>query len=194
MKYILATLILALAAQAVLASPGSHQRANSHRHSAGHLAGWAPAGYKVVKVNHRSYYYRGGAFYDRRPYGYALVRAPFGARITQLPAGYLTLGLGPSRYFYFSGTWYLQRNRQYEVVEAPVNLPTYHAAANQSLVVYPAAGQAEELISQDRYECHRWAFEQTGYDPSLTESSPAMRPDYNRASAACLEARGYTVK
>ena len=194
MKYYLAALVLTLAAQGLMASPASQQRSSYYHTAVGHVTSRIPASHRVVKVNHRSYHYHRGVFFDRRPYGYAVVRAPYGARIAELPAGYITLGLGPSRYFYFSGTWYMQRNREYVVVKAPATISTYPASATQSLVVYPALGQADEQVSQDRYECHRWAFEQTGHDPSLSAPSQALRPDYNRASTACLEARGYTVK
>ncbi len=34
------------------------------------------------------------------------------------------------------------------------------------LYVYPAAGQSEAQTSEDRYQCHVWATNQTGYDPT----------------------------
>ena len=38
--------------------------------------------------------------------------------------------------------------------------------AAQDLFIYPNQGQSEEQQGQDRYECHAWAVQQTGYDPS----------------------------
>src|SRR5450631_2933660 len=32
--------------------------------------------------------------------------------------------------------------------------------------VYPSNGQTQEQIARDRYECHMWAVQQTGVDPS----------------------------
>ena len=32
--------------------------------------------------------------------------------------------------------------------------------------VYPSNGQTQEQIARDRYECHTWAVQQTGVDPS----------------------------
>lgn len=34
------------------------------------------------------------------------------------------------------------------------------------LYVYPSQGQSVEKQDRDRYECHRWAVSQTGFDPS----------------------------
>lgn len=41
----------------------------------------------------------------------------------------------------------------------------------QKVFVYPANGQSAEQTERDRYECHIWAVQQTGVDPS--------RPDAN---------------
>lgn len=47
-----------------------------------------------------------------------------------------------------------------------LSLVTVLSANAQDLYVYPANGQSDEQLSQDRYECHRWAAEESGYDPS----------------------------
>jgi len=36
----------------------------------------------------------------------------------------------------------------------------------QDMIVYPAKGQSQEQENQDRYQCHNWAVQQTGYDPA----------------------------
>ena len=47
------------------------------------------------------------------------------------------------------------------------------AALAQDMYVYPAKGQSEQQLSTDRYECHRWAVSETGFDPTdLGESGP----------------------
>jgi hypothetical protein len=38
------------------------------------------------------------------------------------------------------------------------------------LMIYPAKGQSPEQQSRDQYECHRWAVQQTGFDPSNPSS------------------------
>ncbi|HVY63818.1 MAG TPA: hypothetical protein VHH11_03270 [Gammaproteobacteria bacterium] len=43
----------------------------------------------------------------------------------------------------------------------------------QDLYVYPAKGQTEQQLSNDRYECHRWAVNETGFDPTdIGEAGP----------------------
>lgn len=34
------------------------------------------------------------------------------------------------------------------------------------VIVYPAQGQSPQQTDRDRYECHLWAVQQTGFDPS----------------------------
>jgi hypothetical protein len=34
------------------------------------------------------------------------------------------------------------------------------------IMVYPANGQSPEQLERDRYECHVWAVQQSGFDPS----------------------------
>jgi uncharacterized protein YcfJ len=41
--------------------------------------------------------------------------------------------------------------------------------------VYPANGQSAEQTDRDRYECHVWAVQQTGVDPSRADASPYER-------------------
>ncbi len=43
-------------------------------------------------------------------------------------------------------------------------------AANQ-LYVYPLKHQSNEQQDRDRYDCHRWAVQQTGYDPSQANAN-----------------------
>jgi hypothetical protein len=39
-------------------------------------------------------------------------------------------------------------------------------AQSNGMFVYPSKGQNQEQQDKDRYECHRWAVQQTGFDPS----------------------------
>jgi hypothetical protein len=43
------------------------------------------------------------------------------------------------------------------------------------IVVYPAQGQSPEQLERDRYECHVWAVQQSGYDPSRPGANTADR-------------------
>ena len=65
---------------------------------------------------------------------------------------------------------------------------------------YATRGQSDEQQDRDRYECHRWAVSQSGFDPTQAgggtpgEDPGSKRADYRRAIGACLEGRGYSVK
>ncbi len=41
-----------------------------------------------------------------------------------------------------------------------------NAAWAQGLIIYPSKGQSQKQLSRDRYECHTWAVQQTGFDPT----------------------------
>lgn len=43
------------------------------------------------------------------------------------------------------------------------------------IVVYPANGQTPEQQERDRYECHVWAVQQSGFDPSRSGVPPGQR-------------------
>jgi hypothetical protein len=51
-----------------------------------------------------------------------------------------------------------------------------HAIAQGDVIAYPKAGQSQEQQSRDRFECHEWSVNQTGFDP-------------NRASQQYVEAQ-----
>ena len=109
-------------------------------------------------------------------------------------------------------------------------------ALEQELIIFPAEGQSNEQMEQDKYSCYQWAKQQTGFDPMEVPKATAPPPKeepkkgglvggarrqsqkreqqhkeeqwaqeqganyqqrrntYNRAYAACLEGKGYTVK
>jgi Glycine-zipper domain len=41
----------------------------------------------------------------------------------------------------------------------------------QEPYIYPAKGQSQAQQDKDRYECHTWAAQQTGFDPSSPQSA-----------------------
>jgi hypothetical protein len=45
----------------------------------------------------------------------------------------------------------------------------------QKIFVYPSNGQTAEQTDRDRYECHVWAVQQTGVDPSRPDAPPYER-------------------
>ncbi len=46
-------------------------------------------------------------------------------------------------------------------------------AVAQGLFIYPTKGQTQEQQNRDRYECHAWAAQQTGFDPSRPQTAPS---------------------
>ena len=67
------------------------------------------------------------------------------------------------------------------------------AALAQDMYVYPAKGQSEQQLSTDRYECHRWAVTETGFDPiDLGEAGPprAVRVPVPENKAAGATGKG----
>jgi hypothetical protein len=45
----------------------------------------------------------------------------------------------------------------------------------QKVFVYPSNGQSPQQTDRDRYECHVWAVQQTGVDPSRPDANPYER-------------------
>ncbi|MEO5845806.1 MAG: hypothetical protein ABIQ33_13295 [Caldimonas sp.] len=63
--------------------------------------------------------------------------------------------------------------------------PVPHAAAPDP-IFYPKNGQGAEATESDRRECNRWATTQAG---AMADASI-----FQRATLACMEGRGYTVR
>ena len=42
----------------------------------------------------------------------------------------------------------------------------------QQLFIYPQRGQSPQQQQQDRFECHQWAVQQTGFDPMMGTAPP----------------------
>src|SRR6266436_2415390 len=60
-------------------------------------------------------------------------------------------------------------------VEAPPRTVRVATPPPQRVFVYPAQGQSAEQTERDRYECHLWAVQQTGVDPSRADASAYER-------------------
>jgi opacity protein-like surface antigen len=89
---------------------------------------------------------------------------------------------------------------QYVATPQPEQTTAAPSATADNLTITAKNGQTQEQQWSDRYECHRWARNQSGFDPAqpasdLTPSESASRRDqYRRAFTACLEGRGYSVR
>jgi hypothetical protein len=137
-----------------------------------------------------------------------------------LPPFYTTVWFGGVPYYYSNQTYYVYGGPQgYEVVQPPGDPdsavqgpqgPAYPGAPppapgdahpeGEDIYVYPQQGQSPDQQANDRYDCHKWASSQTGFDP--TQAGGGVAPDqtvargeeYRRAVRACLEGRGYSVR
>lgn len=184
-----------------------HYYDNRHRHghyypSRGSYVRHLPPRYTIVHHHRDRYYYGGGVWY--RPYGprYRVVHPPIGLYVTVLPAFATTVWFGGYPYYYANDVYYAWRpsRRAYEVVETPSTSEDARVMDSEDLYIYPRNGQSAAQQAQDRYECHRWAVDETGFDPSESgggverRERADRREDYFRALSACMDGRGYTVR
>lgn len=149
------------------------------------------------------YYFNRGTWYYRSGPGFIVTRPPIGAYITVLPSFYTTVWFAGVPFYYADGIYYRwEAARHVYVVSDPPEGANATASSDGSddLFIYPKNGQSEAQQSTDRYECHRWAADQTAFDPTKPggdvsdAARTSKRDDYQRAQTACLEARGYSVK
>jgi hypothetical protein len=214
-------IVLALAAAGVQAQPyrdrvgtprgSEHYDARfSHNHyymNRGAFVPGVPAGGSwVVAHGGGRFYYSGGVWYAARGSGFVVVGPPIGVFVPILPPYYTTVWIGGMPYYYANDTYYswVPDQNGYEVVDPPgaadPNAATTQPPPSDDFFIYPQSGQTQEQQANDKYECHKWASSQAGFDPtqSLGGVSPdqvaAKRADYQRAMRACLEGRGYSVR
>lgn len=72
------------------------------------------------------------------------------------------------------------------------------------IFAYPRNSQSADQQARDRYDCYRFAVAQSGFDPmhstpgstttGSTTANAELQSDYDRAQAACFDARGYTIR
>jgi hypothetical protein len=121
-----------------------------------------------------------------------------------LPPYFTTVWWNGIPYYYANDTYYVWDDAQqaYKVVAPPEGVEdtgTTQAPASNQFFVYPKNGQSAEQQEKDRYECHRWAVDQTGFDLTIAnggvtpDQAVEKRNDYFRAEVSCLEGRGYSV-
>lgn len=169
----------------------------------GYVTRVLPRGHRVVSHRRHSYYFYDGIWYRPSGVNFSVVLPPIGLVVSTLPRYYSTVWVGSMPYYYAAGTYYTWRpeRRAYVVTEPPpIREVIEEPEIPSQLFIYPKQGQGEEQQATDRYECHRWAADQSGFDPTqpggnVAEDENALRrADYNRATKACLEARGYSVQ
>jgi hypothetical protein len=159
-----------------------------------------PRDRRVVVHGGSRYYSHGGVWY--RPSGarFTIVAPPIGLFVPFLPPFYSTIWVSRVPYYYANDVYYTHRGDGYVVVAPPAEQVSQAPPPAEEMFIYPRQGQSEQQQADDRYACHRWAAEQTGFDPTQTPGGSSgtrggeKRADYQRAMGACLDGRGYTVK
>jgi hypothetical protein len=160
-----------------------------------------PRNYRVVVHRGVSYRFHDGAWYRPRGNSFVVVAPPIGLFVSFLPPYYSTIWVRGVPYYYANDVYYAHSGSGYKIVEPPTEATVSEAPPPaDELFIYPRNGQNEQQQAEDRYQCHRWAVSQTGFDPTQPQTGGAetqrmdKRTDYQRAMAACLDGRGYTVK
>ena len=198
----------------------NHFNHNHYYYQRGVVVPAVPGRPYVVAHGGEHFYYSGGVWYAPRGPSFVVVGPPVGVFVPVLPPFYTTVWFGGVPYYYANNTYYVYGGEQgYEVVEAPGDPsaaiagpqgPEYPGApppaANgpppegEDLFIYPQNGQSPDQQATDRYECHKWAASQSGFDPTQAgggvapDQTVAKGADYRRAMRACLEGRGYSVR
>jgi hypothetical protein len=70
-------------------------------------------------------------------------------------------------------------------------------AAGGKVYAVPRSAKSQDEQARDHYDCYRFAVAQSGFDPMRTNAPsavPAGEAEFERAQAACFEARGYAVR
>ncbi|AKH22145.1 hypothetical protein AAY24_08520 [Sedimenticola thiotaurini] len=193
--------LLALPTQSAPGRDPGGPRHDSFRYpSRGAVVDRVPRGHRVFNYRGRPYHFHDGIWY--RPLGsrFMVVAPPVGLVVPVLPKGAVLLTIGGVPYYRYGTVYYAHERDGYRVVEPPAEAPVVADPASDELFVYPRQSQSAEQQANDRFECHEWASDQTGYDPTRNgggvsgDQRAERRSDYLRAMTACLEARGYSVR
>jgi hypothetical protein len=198
------TLALCASIALVAGAPAFAQHAGAHVTAGRGFGGWHGGFHGGWRGGHGGYGWRGGFW---GPWGWGLGGLGLGLYFATLPYYYSTYWWGGVPYYYADDTYYRWNAGagQYETVAPPGEIRSQAGAQGQTgsqamapseLIAYPKNGQSQEQLGKDKFECHRWAVGQTGFDPTQVGggAAPGNRSNYLRAQAACLEGRGYSVK
>lgn len=161
----------------------------------GYLAPGLPGGSLSITYGGRdNYFFHGGVWFQPQGGRFMVVLPPVGITAPVLPPAYATLWIGGAPYYYANGVYYAAVPGQgYAVVAPPQGVeaaqPMPAPLAPKPLpapIVYPRSAQSAAQTETDLQECNRWATTQSG---AMADASV-----FQRAVAACLDGRGYTVR
>jgi len=161
----------------------------------GHAVPVLPGGAIGLSHGRGHFYFHGGVWF--RPWGgrFVVTVPPIGIVVPLLPPAYVTLWIGGAPYYYANGVYYAPTPGQgYIVVDPPPGaeaappapLPPPQTRPAPDPIIYPRNGQSPAQQEADMQACNRWA---TSQPSALADASI-----FQRAVAACMDGRGYTVK
>lgn len=168
----------------------------SHNHyypSVGYVAYGLPGGSLSIAFGTGHLFFNSGVWF--RPYAdrYVVIAPPVGVMVPVLPPDGVPVWVGSTMYYYLNGVYYLPTpGRGFAVVPPPPSAETAQAAVPAPIkppptpVIYPRNGQSPAQTEADRQDCNRWA---TTQQAALLDAEV-----FQRAVAACMDGRGYTVR
>ena len=170
---------------------------NHYYPSRGYVYGTLPIGAISVGFGGGNYFFHGGVWY--RPYSgrYIVVQPPLGIYINTLPPDYATVWVGGLPYYYADDVYYnAAPGRGYVVVAPPPGVDTTQTIAPPAPpappppaadpIFYPRNNQSAAQTEADRRDCNSWATSQP--------NAMADAKVFQRATEACMDGRGYTVR
>lgn len=199
-RQLLSGFALSLVLLGGLGAPGPTEARDALRPLPGDRIVRVPPAHRVVVHGGVGYRYAQGIWYA--PFGgaWVVVQPPWGVVVPVLPAFATVVVIDGVRYHRVHEDLYREVPGGYEAVALPA---VAAGAGSAPPVVSPLRDQDARQQADDRYACHRWAVEQTGFDPTGTArvtpgaSAPAQPggpAEYRRAWQACLGGRGYEVR
>ncbi len=165
---------------------------NHYYPARGFVYGTLPLGAVSVGYGGGNYFFHGGVWF--RPNGgrYVVVQPPLGIFLPVLPPTYATIWVGNVPYYYADGVYYNSYPGQgYVVVAPPPGADTAQAApaptpAAPEPIFYPRNNQSAAQTEADRRDCNAWA---TSQPQAMADAKV-----FQRATEACMDGRGYTVR
>jgi hypothetical protein len=153
-----------------------------------------PRGSISITFGGSNLFFHGGVWFQPAGGRFIVTLPPVGVVVPVLPPAYSSLWIGGVPYYYANGVYYAGAPGQgYRVVAPPTGAeaaqPIQQASPVPVLpepIIYPRSGQTAAQTEADRQDCNRWATTQP--------SAMADAQVFQRAMAACMEGRGYTVR
>jgi hypothetical protein len=167
----------------------------NHNHyypARGYVYGALPRGALSVGFGGGNYFFHGGVWFRPWQGRYIVVTPPFGVFLPILPADYVTLWVGGMPYYYADGVYYNTAPGQgYVVVAPPAGADALQPTpaptpAAPDPIIYPRNNQSAAQTEADRRDCNAWA---TSQPKAMADAQV-----FQRATDACMDGRGYTVR